>query len=524
MPAERLPMRKIYEILRLKYDCRRSLREIATSCGVGKSTVSDYLLRFKAAGLEWPLPPELDEAGLNRLLFHDQEGAPAAVAEGLSTPDWAEVQRELRGNKHVTLALLWQEYKERHPVGMQYSWFCQQYSQWRGKRDLVMRQDHRAGEKTFIDYAGQAVPIIDGLTGEIREAQVFLAVLGASNYTYAEATWSQRLPDWIGSHVRAFAWFDGVTELLIPDNLKSGVDKACRYEPVLNPTYHDLATHYQTTVLPARARKPKDKAKAEAGVLLVERWILARLRHHRFFSLDELNREIRCLLDLLNNRPFQKLAGSRRSLYESIDRPALRPLPETVYQFAEWKKAKVNIDYHIELAGHYYSVPHALVGRVVEVRYTANTVECLCKGQRVASHPRSWQQGKHSTIREHMPPNHRFYAEWSPERFQRWAAKIGPAMSEVTQRLLTGRQHPQQAYRSLLGIFRLGKSYSEPRLEAACRRALAYETLSYRSLESILKNGLESRPLPGEGKEPPPVQHRNIRGAGYFQLREERPC
>lgn len=387
-------------------------------------------------------------------------------------PDWAEVQRELRGNKHVTLALLWQEYKERHPDGMQYSWFCQQYSQWRGKRDLVMRQDHRAGEKTFIDYAGQTVPIIDGLTGEIREAQVFLAVLGASNYTYAEATWSQRLPDWIGSHVRALAWFGGVTELLIPDNLKSGVDKACRYEPVLNPTYHDLATHYQTTVLPARARKPKDKAKAEAGVLLVERWILARLRHHRFFSLDELNREIRRLLEILNNRPFQKQAGSRRILYESIDRPALRPLPETAYQFAEWKKAKVNIDYHIELAGHYYSVPHALVGRVVEVRYTANTVECLCKGQRVASHPRSWQQ----------------------------------------------------AYRSLLGIFRLGKSYSEPRLEAACRRALAYETLSYRSIESILKNGLESRPLPGEGKETPPVQHRNIRGAGYFQLREERPC
>lgn len=278
MPAERLPMRKIYEILRLKYDCRRSLREIATSCGVGKSTVSDYLLRFKAAGLEWPLSPELDEAGLNRLLFCDQERASAAVAECLTTTDWAQVQRELRGNKHVTLALLWQEYKECHPDGMQYSWFCQQYSQWRGKRDLVMRQDHRAGEKTFIDYAGQTVPIIDGLTGEIREAQVFLAVLGASNYTYAEATWSQRLPDWIGSHVRAFAWFGGVTELLIPDNLKSGVDKACRYEPVLNPTYHDLATHYQTTVLPARARKPKDKAKAEAGVLLVERWILARLR------------------------------------------------------------------------------------------------------------------------------------------------------------------------------------------------------------------------------------------------------
>lgn len=522
MPAERLAMRKIYEVLRLKYACKRNNREIALSCGIGKSTVADYILRFKSAGLGWPLTPDLDEAGLERRLFSRSASPPPEVGH-LSTPDWAEVQRELRG-KHVTLTLLWQEYKESHPNGMQYSWFCQHYTQWRGKRDLVMRQDHRAGEKTFIDYIGQTMPIIDGLTGEIREAQVFLAVLGASNYTYAEATWSQSLPDWIGSHVRAFAWFGGVTELLIPDNLKSGVNKACRYEPVINPTYHDLATHYQTTVLPARVRKPKDKAKAEAGVLLVERWILARLRHHRFFSLDELNREIRLLLDILNNRPFQKLAGSRRSLYESIDRPALRSLPTTAYQFAEWKKAKVNIDYHLELTGHYYSVPHALVGKVVEIRYTGNTVECLFKGQRVASHPRALQNGKHSTIKEHMPPNHRFYADWSPERFQHWAAKIGPAMSEVTQRLLTGRQHPQQAYRSLLGIFRLGKSYSEPRLEAACRRALAFETISYRSLESILKNGLESRPLPGETKEPPPVQHRNIRGSDYFQLREERSC
>lgn len=523
MPTERLPMRKIYEILRLKYECRRSLREIATSCGVGKSTVSGYLLRFKATGLQWPLPAELGEVGLNRLLFRDQE-VKAASTGSLPIPDWAEVQRELRGNKHVTLSLLWQEYKERYPEGMHYSWFCEQYSKWRGKRDLVMRQNHRIGEKMFIDYAGKTMPIVDASNGEVREAQVFLAVLGASNYTYAEATWSQSLPDWIGSHVRAFAWFGGVTELLIPDNLKSGVGKACRYEPVLNPTYHDLANHYQTTVLPARVRKPKDKAKAEAGVLLIERWILARLRHQRFFSLDELNREIRRLLVLLNDRPFQKLEGSRRSLFESLDQPALRPLPVKPYQFAEWKKAKVNIDYHLELAGHYYSVPHALVGKVLEIRYTAETVECLHKGRRVASHPRSRLRGKHSTIKAHMPPNHRSYADWSPERFQRWAAKIGPAMSEVAQRLLTGRQHPQQAYRSLLGIFRLGKSYGDPRLEAACRRALAYETISYRSLESILKNGMDSRPLPGEEQETSPVKHQNIRGAGYFQMQEEHSC
>jgi transposase len=521
MPAERLSMRKVYEVLRLKFGCGRSNREIAHSCSIGRSTVSDYLLRAKAAGISWPLPPELDEAALERLLFPSTDNP----ITGKDQPDWAEIHQELKG-KNVTLAMLWQEYKERHPDGLQYSWFCQQYAKWRGKLDLVMRQSHRAGEKMFVDYAGQTVPVIDIATGEIQEAQVFVAVLGASSYAYAEATWSQRLPDWIGSHVRAISWFGGVTELLIPDNLKSGVDKPCLYEPDLNPTYQDLASHYGATVLPARVRKPKDKAKAESGVQVVERWILARLRHHRFFKLFDLNREIRQLLEILNNRPFQKLPGSRKSMYESLERPALLPLPATPYQFAEWKKAKVHIDYHLEVDGHYYSVPHSLVGKMLAIRFTQSTVECMFRGQRVASHRRSYQKGGHSTLAEHMPLNHRRYAEWSPERFLRWAGKIGPSTVQLAERIFASRRHPQQAYRSLLGILRLGKSYTDERLEAACRRALVIDAISYRSIESILKNNMENKPLPGETAAAPPAStcHRNIRGADYYHLQEGKPC
>jgi transposase len=225
----------------------------------------------------------------------------------------------------VTLNLLWQEYKEQHPDGYQYSWFCHSYRDWAARLDVVMRHEHRAGEKLFVDYAGQAVEIVDPATGAINKAQIFVAVLGAGSYTYAEATASQSLEDWIGAHVRAFSFYGGVPEAVVPDNLKSGVSKACRYEPDINPTYNDLARHYQTVILPARVRKPRDKAKAEAGVLLVERWILARLRKHTFFSLDELNREIKRLLRDLNNKPFKKLPGSRKSRFEEIDKPALKP-------------------------------------------------------------------------------------------------------------------------------------------------------------------------------------------------------
>ncbi len=379
-----------------------------------------------------------------------------------------------------------------------------------------MRQDHRAGEKLFVDYAGQTVPIIDCATGEIREAQIFVAVLGASNYTYAEATWSQSLPDWIGSHRRTFSFLGGVPELVVPDNLRSGVSKAHRYEPDTNPTYQDMALHYGVVVLPARVRKPRDKAKVEGGVLVVERWILAALRHRQFFSLLELNAAISELLVRLNARPFRKLPGCRREHFEQLDRPALQPLPAEPYVYAEWKKARVHIDYHVAIDGHYYSVPYALIKKEVEVRITRNTIECFHRGNRVASHQRSHHKGRHTTVTAHMPESHRQAGEWSPQRLMRWASKTGPATEKLIQTVLGSRKHPQQAYRSCLGILRLSKPYGDERLEAACRRALTLGSCRYKSIESILKHRLDEQPLETQQELALPDTHDNIRGPAYY--------
>jgi transposase len=505
-------MRKVREVLRLKFEGGQTNRRIARSCHISRPTVADYLLRFEAAGLEWPGAGALDDISLEHKLFAPASPAPSSPR---AVPDWNHVHQELR-RKSVTLTLLWHEYKAAHPEGFQYSWFCDQYRAWSARLDVVMRQAHRAGEKLFVDYAGQTVEVVDRHSGEIRTAQIFVAVLGASSYTYAEATWTQQLPDWIGSHVRTFAFLGGVSELLIPDNLRSGVSKAHRYEPDLNPTYADLASHYGVAVLPARVRKPRDKAKAEAGVLLVERWILAVLRNRSFFSLPELNREIARLLERLNARPVKKLPGSRQALFEQIDRPALRPLPAQPYAFAEWKQVRVNIDYHVEVAGHYYSVPYQLVKKTLEARYSERTVECFHKGQRVASHPRSLLKGRHTTVPEHMPAAHRSYAEWTPQRLIRWAEHNGPATAGMVQTILERRAHPQQGFRSCLGIMRLGKRFGEERLEAACRRALTLNACSYKSIESILRQGLDGQAVPEQQELDLVLEHENIRGADYY--------
>jgi len=513
MPAERLPMRKIREILRLKWGCGLSARQIARSLKIARSTVAEYVRRAKEAGLVWPLPEELDETAIERLLFPPQPFIPAYERP---YPDWVNIHKELR-HKGVTLFLLWQEYKAVYPEGFQYSRFCELYRLWAGKLALSMRQEHKAGEKMFVDYCGQTVPVVDKISGKSRQAQIFVAVLGASNYTYAEATWTQGMQDWVGSHVRAFEYMSGVTELVIPDNLRSGVNKPCRYEPKLTATYEDMLTHYATAAIPTRVRKVKDKAKVENAVLVTERWILARLRHFTFFSLHELNVAIAKLLEDLNTRPFKKLPGSRRSLFEELDRPALKPLPAQRYIYAEWKKARVNIDYHVEVDRHYYSVPYQLYGREMDVRLTAKTVECFHKGHRVASHARSFLIGRHTTVKEHMPKAHQIYAEWTPERVIRWTTKAGPAARGVAECILQSRLHPQQAYRSCLGLMRLGKTYGDSRLEAACKRALRYKTTSYTSVKSILKNGLDSTPLEETVIVSKPIDHPNIRGSAYYE-------
>ena len=522
MPAERLSMRKIKEVLRLKFGLGFANRQIARSCSINHSTVADYLYRAKAARLgQWPLPDGLDETGLEKRLFPTvapRSGQPRAA------PNWPAIHEDLHGHKHVTLQLVWQEYKQSNPDGYQYSRFCWLYQQWTDKLDLVLRQEHRAGEKLFVDYAGDTVPIVDSKTGTIQKASIFVAVMGASNYTYAEASWNQELGSWIGSHVRALEFLGGAPALLVPDNCKTAVLHPCRYEPDLNPTYQEMAAHYGMAVIPARVRKPRDKAKVEAGVLLVERWILAALRKRTFFSLAGLNQAITELLDRLNNRPFRKLEGNRAERFAKIDRPALRPLPAQSYSFAEWKKARVNIDYHIEIERHYYSVPYALIHRELDARYTAMTVEIFHRGHRIASHARSSRIGGHTTIDAHRPKSHQRYLEWTPERLVRWASTIGPFTATLVDKILQSRPHPEQGFRSCLGILRLGKTYGSDRLEAAAVRACNLNACSYQSVKSILRTGLDRQPEPEPPLNRPPIQHTNIRGTDYFNSQEEPSC
>ncbi len=516
MANRRLPVRKIKEVLRLKYDCNLSERQIARSCRVSRSTIADYIMKAKAARLTWPEGAELSDTQLEERLFPVRR---LAASVKRPEPDYKYIYNELRTYRKVNLTLiqLWLEYKEKHPDGYQYSQFCDLYRYWRSKLDYVMRQEHRAGEKVFIDYC-DSLSILELSTGELVPTQLFLAVWGASSYTYGEASLSQTLPDWIGAHRRALEYFACVPRVLVPDNLKSGVSKACKYEPELNPTYADMAKHYGCAVVPARPRKPRDKAKVEAGVLVAQRWILAVLRHRTFYSLAELNVAIRECLERLNNRPMIRLGKSRRELFESIDRPNTLPIPARPYEYAEWYKARVNIDYHIEVDHHYYSVPYQLLRERVDVRLTATTVEVFRKGERVAAHARSYLKGQPTTLKDHMPPEHRSYAEWNPPRFIKWAAKTGAATAQVVEKILATRTYPEQGYRACLGIIRLGQHYEPERVEAAAERALKYNACSYRSMKAILTSGLDrQQDNVGNSAQMSLPLHRNIRGKEYYQ-------
>jgi transposase len=513
--SQKLTMRKTREILRLRWSLNRSHREIATSVGISTSTISDCLARAKRAGLQWPLEESLDDDALEARLYSQPLGQ---LKEGEGKFDWPKVQDELK-RKGVTLQLLWQEYKSQNPMGLNYSYYCELFRAWRSQVDVCMRQIHKAGEKMFVDYAGMTIPIINSTTGEIRSAQIFVAILGASNYTFAEATLSQDLSDWIGSHVRAFTFFNGVPEIVVPDNLKSGITHPHRYEPDVNFTYLEMANHYNVAIIPTRVATPKDKAKVEEAVQHIERRILAKFRDRQFFSVYELNEAIKPLLDAVNKAPFQKLPGSREEQFETLEKPLLRALPVEPYQFAESKKVRLGIDYHAEVDGHYYSAPYQLAKKEMLARYTSRTIEIFYRNKRVASHARSYHKGKHTTSTEHMPKSHREYAEWTPERIIRWAGSKGEFTAKLAEKILMGRRHPEQGFRSCMGLIRLGKKYGEDRLNAACQRALAVEAHRYKSVESILKKNLDKLPL-GENSDSRSVTattHEYIRERGYFQ-------
>jgi transposase len=511
MPTERLSMRRIRELLRLKHERGLSSRLIATALGISKGAVGEYLRRAGAAGLSWPLPEVMTDTALERLLF---PVARETAALARQEPDWAHVDRELR-RKGVTRALVWQEYRAEHPEGYGYTWFCMHFDAWKRRVSPTMRQSHAAGEKVFVDYAGDTIDVIDPVTGVATPMKLFVAALGASSYVYCEARPSEGLADWIGCHVGLFAFLGGVTEIVVCDNLKSGVTKPDRYDPGINRTYQDMARHYGTTVIPARPYKPRDKAKVEQSVLLVERWVLARLRNRRFFSVAELNLAIADLVAELNTRVMRAYGASRAELFAQVDAPALRPLPAEPYAFAIWKRCRVAPDYHVEVDGCWYSVPYRLIRELVDVRIADRTVEAFHKGERVASHARSPGRRGHTTIADHMPSAHRRHAAWTPARITAVADRIGPATAALTSAIMTDRPHPEQGFRTCLGILALEKTYGPARLEAACQRGDLIKARSVGSIRSILKTGLDRAFLDLE-PEPQPPRHGNIRGRTYF--------
>lgn len=513
MPTEKLSMRKIREVLKLHYSESIGNREIARRLKISAGSVSNYLTRAKAAKLVWPLADEWTEDKIYAVMFPSSSRNPTHPL-----PDFGRVHKELK-RKGVTLLLLWYEYQSLFPNGYSYSRYCELYQTFIGKLKPSMRLTHHAGEKLFVDYSGLTVPWIDKITGEVHNAQIFVAVLGASNYTFIEATADQSLLSWISSHIHAFEFFGGVTVCLVPDNLRSGITKSHLYDPDVNRTFQELADHYGVAVVPARVRTPKDKSKVEVGVQGIQRWILAPLRDVTFFSVHDINEAVRPLLQAYNERAFAELEGSRLSQYLEIDKLALKPLPSRPYTYAEWKRARAGIDYHVAIEKHYYSVPYRFLKESIDVRISSTTIECFHKGNRIALHQRILKPG-HSTIHEHMPRAHQDYAQWTPQRMYTWANSIGPNTGQLIKALTELYKIPEQSYRGCLGILRMSKQYGNDRLENAAIRALHIGAIRYKNIESILKSGLDQQPLPLPEAEPmtaePTLLHDNIRGSKYY--------
>ena len=518
MPTERVAMRRVREMLRLSRDAGLATREVARRTDVAPSTLREMLRRFERSGLAWPLPLDLTDTALEARLYGE-----VGTKQGhrrRPEPDWAQLNRELK-RKHVTLQILWDEYIEANPDGYRYSRFCDLYRGWESRLPVTMRQTHLGGDKLFVDYAGDTVPVVvDQRLGKVRRAHLFVAVMGGSSLSFAYASWTETLPDWIDAHVQTFAYFGGAPRLLVPDNPKVAVIKACFYDPQVNRTYGEMAAHYDTAVLPARPRRPRDKAKVEAAVRIVERWLLGKLRNRRFASLADVNAAIAELLVWLNeHRVMRHVRRTRRQLFDEIDAPRLKPLPAEPYTLAEWRVRKVGLDYHVDFDGHFYSVPYRHARAGVEVRATLRTIEIFLKGERVAAHMRGSGDGKHTTLAEHMPSSHRRYADWTIDRILREARAIGPSTEMLCQMILEQRPHPEQGFRTCLGIVRLVKPFGAGRVEAACLRALQIGTLNYGSVKSILDNRLDGQPVKrasGADDEGLFIDHPNIRGSGYY--------
>ena len=510
-------MRKISEILRQRYSLKRSYREISRSLNISNGAISDHIKRASAAGITtWKQIQGLTERELQDKLFPPETLQPKRSSR--NKPDNAWIYREM-SRKGVTLKLLWREYREHHPKGLGYTQFCMKYREYKRSINPSMRQSHKAGEKCFVDYAGMRMSWLDLRSNEIKQAEIFVGCLGASQYTFVEATPSQRIPDWIESHIHLFEFLGGVTEIIVPDNLKSGVTKAHRYDPDINANYQYWAEHYGIAIVPARANCPKDKAKVENAVGCIERQILAPLRDVTFTGIVEINQAIKPLLKQFNSQKLQKMDVSRLEMFKEIDKPALKSLPRNRYQYVTWEKAKVHMDYHCLFDKHYYSVPYKYINNKIEIRATTSTIECFYKGERIAIHQRSYKKNNFTTVSEHMPKAHKEYARWTPERIRNWAAKSGDCTKQFIEQLMASRSFPQQAFRACIGVIRLGEHFGNDRLELACAKALAVGATRYKQIEDILKNRVENIPLVSDSSNDENLiqDHENIRGANYYK-------
>ncbi|MBC7495632.1 MAG: IS21 family transposase [Sphingomonadaceae bacterium] len=514
-------MRRVREILRYRFGDGLGHKAIFHRVGAAPSTVRETLRRVAAAELSWPLGEDVSDTVLEAALYRA-----ARIKTGhrrCAEPDWPAVHRELK-RKHVTLQIVWDEYIAEHPGGYRYSRFCDLYRGWAAKLPVTMRQSHAGGDKLFVDDAGDKLGVvIDRLTGEFRDAHIFVAVLGGSSLSYAQATWTETLPDWIDCHVQALAAFGGAPALFVPDNAKVAVIRACLYDPQVNRSYAEMAAYYDGAVLPTRPRRPRDKGKVEACVLIVERWLFGRLRHRVFYSLAELNAAIAELMADLNDcRIMRAYSQTRRQMFEAIDKPALKALPLEPYVFAEWRSRRAGLDYHVEIERHYYSVPYRFAREAVEAveaRITVRTIELFHKGERVAAHMRGSGNGRHTTIPEHMPSSHRRFADWTIERITRETEAIGPFAALLCEKILADRPHPEQGFRACLGIVRLVKTFGQARVEAACNRALDIGARTYGSVKSILDNGLDRVVATGPATNRASdwsIDHPNIGGPRYY--------
>ena len=505
-------MRKLRDILRLRLSAGLSYRQIQAVTRASIGLIQKFIATAEVLGLGWPLPVDLDDNQLHAMFYPPaNDDRPARY----QPPDCPVIHQSLK-HKTVTLQLLWEEYREECGIrAYSRSQFCDIYRRWQRRQKRSMRQVHKAGEKCFVDYCGPTIPIVDPHTGDIRESQVFVGVLGASNYTYAEATLTQTLPEWLASHSRMFSFFGGSPAVVVPDNLRSAVSKPCRYDPDLNPAYQQLAEHYGIAVIPARPYKPKDKSKAEVAVQIVERWIMARLRHHTFFSLAELNQCIKALLNDLNEKPFKQLPGNRREAFETIDQGELSPLPSYAYEYVDIKAVRVHIDYHVQYGHHFYSVPNEYVGEMLELHVGDRLVTAYFRQRQVAQHPRAHTAGM-TTTKAHMPVRHQKHLSWTPERLTRWAGDIGPAVKSWVTRQLEIKTHPEQAYRVCLGLLNLSKQYPAERLDAACNIANSNDLLRLKQIKSILKRNRDQLPEQVNVAVELPQDHDNIRGPHHY--------